>query len=139
MRKIVFNLVSKKVDNDEKSYPQLSCLYNSLLIWIVDTPENHLSRVEVQVITSKVRTYSAKSLSKLFSCSLRKMYNIFHLYQRQRLMLRSYITGIDSMIGPNRYHSFFILKKSQWIKLMDRETPSCNYISKYIRLHIFHT
>ena len=46
MRKIVINLVSKKVENNDNSSCQLTCLQNSLIISIVDTPEKDLSNVD---------------------------------------------------------------------------------------------
>ena len=61
MIKMIVNLVSKRVYNDENSSPRLSCLHSSLIISIVDTPENYLSRGEVKYVTSKVNTYSVKS------------------------------------------------------------------------------
>ena len=57
MRKMVVNLGSKKGKNNYKSSPKLTCLQNSLLMSIVDTPEKDLSNFEGKYYMRKVRTY----------------------------------------------------------------------------------
>ena len=46
MRRMAVNLVSKKHENNNNSICQISCLYNSLLISIFDTPEKYLSIID---------------------------------------------------------------------------------------------
>ena len=50
----------------------------------------------------KVHTSSVNSSSALFSCSIHSMYNIVNRSQKQHLMLKSYIPGINLLIGPRR-------------------------------------
>ena len=57
MRKMVVNLGSKKGKNNYNSSPKLTCLQNSLLMSIVDTPEKDLSNFEGKYYMRKVRTY----------------------------------------------------------------------------------
>ena len=68
MRIMVVNLGGKKVDDYKKSSTKLSCPQNSLLMIIVDTTEKGLYNVEGKSDTSKVRTYSLKSISTIFAC-----------------------------------------------------------------------
>ena len=65
--KMIVNLVSKKEENNDTSSCQLTCIKNSLLMSIVDTPEKDLSNVDQKYYTRKVRTSSVKSSSTLFS------------------------------------------------------------------------
>ena len=51
----------------------------------------------------KVRKFSIKSLSTLFSCSIRVMYNRFHCDQNERFMLEAYIPGINASILPKKH------------------------------------
>ena len=62
------------------------------------------------------------------------MYNGFNRDQKKRLMLKSYIPGIYSLMGPKRYYNTFFLKKLSVFTQLDRETPSYNSISKCVRL-----
>ena len=80
-RRMVVNLGSKKCENNNNSTCQLSRLQNSLLISISDTPENDLSNVDSEMRHEKVRTFLANSSSKLFSCSIRAIYNIVNIAQ----------------------------------------------------------
>ena len=95
MIKMIVNLISKKHDDNDNSYPQIFCLQHSLLMRIVHTHEKDLSNAEGEVVTRKVRISLVKSCSTLFSCSVREMYNIVYHDQRKRLMLKSYIPGIE--------------------------------------------
>ena len=61
MIKMIVNLGSNKCENDNKSTCQLSCIYNSLLMSIVDTPEKDLSNIDWKSYMIKVRTSSVKS------------------------------------------------------------------------------
>ena len=99
MRNMIVNLGSKKGKNNNNHSPQLTRIHNSLLITIVDTHENYLSNIEGKYDMTQVRTSSVKPSSTLFLCSVRAMYNIIN---KKTLMLKSYIPGIDSMIGPKR-------------------------------------
>ena len=72
---IIVNLGINKGKNNDSSYCQLNCLYNSLLMSIVDTPENNLFHFDQKSDMRKVRTYSVKTSATLFSCSIRTMYN----------------------------------------------------------------
>ena len=56
----------------------------------------------------KVRTSSVKSPSTVFSFSVCTMYNKVNHDQKQRLMLKSYLPGINSSSFPKRhYNSIF--------------------------------
>ena len=75
---------------------------------IVDTPEKDISKVDRKLDKIKIRKYSIKSSSILFSCSIRAMYNIVHSAQNKRLTLKSYINGINTSILPKkRYENIF--------------------------------
>ena len=89
MIKMIVNLSIKKSDNNGNSFPQLYRLHNSLLMRIIDTPEKYLSNFEGKYDTSKVQTSSVNSSSKLFSCSVREIYNRFHSAQKQSLVVKS--------------------------------------------------
>ena len=92
---MIVNLGSKKSDNNENYYPQLSHVQNSLRMIIVGTPEKYLYHVEGKSDTRKVRISSLKSSSILFSCSVCAIYNRVCCAQKQFLMLKSHIPGID--------------------------------------------
>ena len=94
MSKTVVNLGSNKCENNNKSTFEFSCLQNSLLMSIVETPEKYLSNVDRKLDMIKVRTSSVNSSSTLFIFSTFAMYNRFNCVQKQLLMLKSYITGI---------------------------------------------
>ena len=78
---------------------------------IVDTPEQDLSNVHRKLDTRKVRTSSANSSSTLFSCSIRAMYNRVNLSQKQRLMLKSYFPGANTLIIPKRHYDNIFSEK----------------------------
>ena len=77
-----------------------------------------------------MQTSSVKSYSALFSCSVNVMYKRVNCSQNKRLMLNSYITGIDSLIGPNIYYNIFfenILNElPDWIEKQSHVIPSPN-------------
>ena len=75
---------------------QLNYLQNSLLIRIVDTPENDVSKVDRKLDKIKMRTSSIKSPSTLFSFSISAMYNRVHCDLNKRLMMKSYIHDINT-------------------------------------------
>ena len=110
MSKMIVNLGSNKFENNNNNSSwQLTCLHNSSLMIIVNTPENGLSNVDQKYYMIKVRTSSVKSSSTLFSCSICIIYNRGNSAEKQRLVLKSYITGISSLIYPKRhsYNIFF--------------------------------
>ena len=75
MRKMIVNSVSKKCEDNKNSTCQLNPLHNQLLMSIVDTPENYLSKVDRKLDKRKIRKSSIKPSSTLFSCSISSMYN----------------------------------------------------------------
>ena len=105
VKTMVVNVGSEKCGNNYNSSPKISHLQNSLLMSIVLAPEKDVSCVEGKSDTSKVHIYLEKS-SKLFLCSVKSLYNRVHHCQKQRLILKSNISGIDSCIGSNRYLNF---------------------------------
>ena len=62
---------------------------------IVETSVKDLSNVGQKSDMRKVRKSSVNSSSTLFFCSIFAMYNIVNRSQNQRLILKSYITGIN--------------------------------------------
>ena len=95
-RKIIVNLGNEKYEYNNNSTYQSNHIQNSLLMIIVNTPENDASKLDSKLDKRELRTYSIKSLSMLFSCSIRAMYNRFHRDQNKRLMLKSYIPWINT-------------------------------------------
>ena len=77
---------------------------------IVDTPEKDLSNVDRKYDMRKVRTSSVNSSSTFFS-TIRAMYNIVNCDQKQRLVLKSYITGINPLIYPKRHYDNIFTEK----------------------------
>ena len=75
MSKIIVNFGSKKGENNENSSRQLIHIHNSLLMIIFDIPTKYLSNVNRKSDMRKVRTYSVKLSSTLFSCSIYEIYN----------------------------------------------------------------
>ena len=67
---------------------------------IVDNPKTFEGKYDM----SKVRTSSVNSSSTLFSCSIHAMYNRLNSANKQHLMFKSYITGMNSLIGPKRHY-----------------------------------
>ena len=70
---------------------------------IVDTPEKDVSEFDRKLEKRKILTSSINSLSTLFSCPILAMYNSDHRDQNKFLMLKPYITGINTSILPNKY------------------------------------
>ena len=66
MVKIIVNLGSKKSENNDSTYSQLSYLQNSLSVSIVYTPENYLYNVDGGSDTRKVCTPLVNLYLKLF-------------------------------------------------------------------------
>ena len=60
-RTIIFNLGSKKYENNNNSTYQISSLYNLLLMIIFDTPEKDLPNVDQKSGMKKVHIYSVNS------------------------------------------------------------------------------
>ena len=75
MIRMIVNLGSKKGENRDNSYPQITRTQNSLPMPIVENPEKDLYNDDRKYDMRKVRTSSVKSSSTLFSCSIRAMYN----------------------------------------------------------------
>ena len=71
---------------------------------IVDTSEKDVSNVDRKLDKIKVRTYSIKSSSTLFPCSIYVIYNRVHSTQNKHLTLKSYIPGINTSILPKKYY-----------------------------------
>ena len=108
MSKIIVNLSNNKGKNKNNSKFQLSHLQNSLLMSIVDTPEKDLPNVDQKLDMIKVRTYSVKSSSILFSCSICAMYNRINSAQKQRIMFNLYVPEINTLIFSNmNYDNIF--------------------------------
>ena len=70
---MIVNLGSKKGKNSNQSYTQLTRIKHSLLMSIIKTPENYLSKVEWKSDKRKARTSLVKLSSTLFSFSMRAM------------------------------------------------------------------
>ena len=68
MGKIIVNLGNKKCKNNNNSTGHINHIQISLLTSMVDTPEEGVSNVDRKLEHRKVRTYSIKSSSTLFSC-----------------------------------------------------------------------
>ena len=105
MRKIIVNLGSKRGKNNYNSSPQITRPHILLLMSIFDTPEKDLSNVDSKYDMRKVRTSSVKLSSTLFYCSMHAMYNIFDCAQKQRLVLKSYIPGINTSVFPRIHYN----------------------------------
>ena len=63
---------------------------------IFDTPEKDVSNVDSKLDKRKLLTSSIKSSTKLFSCSIRAMYNRVHRAQNKHLVLKSFILLINT-------------------------------------------
>ena len=136
--KMIVNLGSKKLENNDTSTCQLTSLQSLLLISIVDTPEKDVSNVDRKVDKRKVRTFSIKSSSTLFFCSIHAIYNRVHCAQNQRLMLISFIPAINTSIFPKEILWKYIFWKTyQWITCLDLKSSSCNTFSQCQRLSFF--
>ena len=71
---------------------------------IIDTPEKDVSNFDRKLDKRKVRTSSIKSLSTLFSCSIRAMYTRVHSAQNKRLVLKSFNTEINTSIFLKKHY-----------------------------------
>ena len=75
---------------------------------IVDTPLKDIPNVDSKLDKRKIPTSLINSSSKLFSCSIRAMYNRFHRAQNQLLVLKSFIPAINTTIFPKKqYENIF--------------------------------
>ena len=61
MSKIIVRLGTNKGNKNDDSSPKLTYLQKSLLMIIVETPENAVSHGEVKSLTSKVHEYYVQS------------------------------------------------------------------------------
>ena len=73
--KMVVNLGSKKCKNNSTRTCLLTHLHHSLLMIIIDIPENDLSNAGRKYDMGKVRTSWVNSSLTLFLCSVRAIYN----------------------------------------------------------------
>ena len=94
MGKMVFYLINKKYQNNNNSTGHLNNIKKSLLMSIVDIHEKDVSNVYRKLDKRKIRTLLIKSSSKLFSCSIRAMYNRVHSAQNLCLVLKSFIPQV---------------------------------------------
>ena len=97
----------RKINN---SKCHINYIQKSLLMSIVDIPEKNVSKIDRKLEKRKLRTSSIKSLSTLFPCLIREMYNRVHCDQNQRLMLNSYTPAINKSIFPMKHYKIFFLK-----------------------------
>ena len=104
MSTVIVHVNINKENKNNKSSLQLTCLQNSLLIIIVDTPEKDISNVDRKSDMIKVHTSSVKSSLSLFSCTIRAMYSIFNRAQKQSLMLKSYLPGVNLSVYPKSHN-----------------------------------
>ena len=95
MRKMIVNLSNRKCKNNNNSTGNLNNIQKILLMSIVDTNQNYVPNVDRKLDKIKVRTYSIKSSSKLFSCSICVMYNRVHISKNKFLTLKSFIPAIN--------------------------------------------
>ena len=93
--KTIVNLISNKFENNNNSKCQLNHHHNSLLMSIVDTPENDASNIDRKLDKRRLCTSLMKASSTLFSCSIHAMYNRVHC-AKTNLTLKSYIPGINT-------------------------------------------
>ena len=73
MGKMIVNLSNKIYENNNNSTGHLNHIQKLLLMSIVDTPEKDVWNVDREFDKIKVHPSSIKSLSTLFSCSIRAM------------------------------------------------------------------
>ena len=96
MGEMIFNLGDKKCENNNNSTGHINHFQKLLLKSIVNTPKKYVSNFDKKLDMRKVLTSSINSSSTLFSCSICAMYNIVHRAQNKRLVLKSYITAINT-------------------------------------------
>ena len=137
MSTVIVHVNINKENKNNKSSLQLTCLQNSLLIIIVDTPEKDISNVDRKYDMRKVRKSSLNSSSTLFSCPISSIYSRVNCAQKQRLMLKLYIPGINRSIFQINITKISFLKTSQLITCLYGKSPSCNTFPQCIILIIF--
>ena len=62
---MIVNLGSKKGKKNDNSSPQITCLYNSSLMSIVETLENNLSKVDSEIWYDKSTNIFSKVIIKI--------------------------------------------------------------------------
>ena len=102
MVKIIVNSSNNKFEKNKKSTGHLNQFHKLLLMIIVDTPVKDVPNVDSKLDKRKIPTSLINSSSKLFSCSIRAMYNRVHRAQNQRLVLKSFIPEINKSIFPKK-------------------------------------
>ena len=88
MIKMIIKISRKKGNRNYFSSTEITHINNTLLIRVFETPEKYLSHGEEKSVTRKVSTYSVKSYSTVFSCSLHAMHNRVYHAQKQGIMLK---------------------------------------------------
>ena len=84
-RENIVNLGSTKGENNNKPSFQLIRPNNLLVMIIVKTPRKDLPNDYRKYDVRKERTYSVKSSSILFSCSIREIYNRVNSYIKNKV------------------------------------------------------
>ena len=84
-RENIVNLGSTKGENNNKPSFQLIRPNNLLVMIIVKTPKKDLPNDYRKYDVRKERTYSVKSSSILFSCSIREIYNRVNSYIKNKV------------------------------------------------------
>ena len=92
--------------NNDTSTFQLTCLQNSLLISIFETPEKYLSNVERKHDMRRLRTSSVNSSPQLFFCFIRAMYNRVNFSKKTYIMLKSYLPVTNTSIFLKRHYGW---------------------------------
>ena len=113
MGKMIVNLSNNKYKNNNKSTGHINHIQKSLLMSIVDTPEKGVSNVNRKADKRKTFTSLINSSSTLFSCLICAMYNRVHCAKNKRLMLKSFITEINTSIFPKNIMKMSFLKTYQ--------------------------
>ena len=103
MSKMIANLVSKKCEYNNNSTCQLNHPHNSLLMSIVDTPENNVSNVDRKLDKRKIHTYSISHHQHYFLVQYVQCI-IELIVIKRRLVLKSYIIGINTSIFPKKHY-----------------------------------
>ena len=104
MGKIIVSLGNNKCENNNNSICRLNHIQKSLSMSILDTSKKDVSNFDRKLYKRKVCTYSIKSSSTLFYCSIRAMYNIVHHAQNKRPVLNSYTPEINTSIFPKKIY-----------------------------------
>ena len=74
-----------------------------------------------------------RTVRTLFSCLIRPMYNKVNRVQKQRLMLNSYLPGINTSIFPKRHYNSIFYEKlvnelHAWIESLPHVIDSFNFL-----------